>query len=172
MDLSWLSELLRSFSQVLPRPLLLLSNQWGVYFRFGRNPQVVGPRPILFLPLIEHIETLPNHEVPLELFEQTLTTKDGRQVTIQGSLLVRIVDPVLLIRSCGTQWDTVATFHARSVFKAEITAASDEELREFDVQKCRSIIAKRLRKIGVRLLKCDIMEASASWTIKHSGINT
>jgi regulator of protease activity HflC (stomatin/prohibitin superfamily) len=172
MNFAWLSELLQSFSQILPRPILILSNQWGVHFPLGLSPRIVGPRPLIYLPLIESVEILPQHQLTVELGEQTLTTADSHQITICGSLLFRITDPVICFVECGQHYEVVAAYHARAVYQTAITACDVVQLQELDESKSHDEIAERLLEIGIELIECKLIEASKSRTIKHYGIQS
>lgn len=172
MNFAWLSDLLQSFSQILPRPILILSNQWGLHFPLGRSPRIVGPRPLVYLPLIESVEMLPRHQLSVELGEQTLTTADSHQITICGSLLFRIADPVACFIECGQHYEIIAAYHARAVYQAAITACDIVELQELDESESYSEISERLSEIGIELIECKLIEASKSRTIKHYGIQS
>lgn len=170
MSFAWLSQLLESFSGLLPRPVLITSNNWGVYYRLGQPPVPIGPRPAAYLPLIEEIVVMPKYQLTLELGEQTLTTADSHQITICGSLLFRIIDPVLCSVECGNHYELVAAYHARAVYQTAITACEVIDLQEMDEDSIFAQIAERLEGIGIELIEAKLIEASTSRTLKHYGI--
>lgn len=65
-----------------------------VVFRFGRVSSVRGPGLALVLPGAEHAVRVPMTENRLDLLWLDVTTADDVTVTVNGTALMRVTDPV------------------------------------------------------------------------------
>lgn len=52
--------------------------------------------PVIFVPAFTHVERYPRGEYPLDLGLQRILTADGHTVSVNGTCIIRVVDPVAL----------------------------------------------------------------------------
>lgn len=52
--------------------------------------------PVLFIPALCHVERYPRGEYPLDLGLQRVLTADGHTVSVNGTCIIRVADPVAL----------------------------------------------------------------------------
>ena len=65
----------------------------GVHLRCGRVHRVIGEGFHWQYPIIDEIQTIPTSEQAIDLPNQTLTTKDGKTVTVSGTVRYEVVCP-------------------------------------------------------------------------------
>lgn len=99
--LSLLSEFLQPWADLIPRfSHRPTSVEWCIW-----DSVIFGPRvtrwPILHCPALSHIEYYPSTPFPIDLEVQTLRTADGHELTINASIMVTILDPLVLRSSIG-----------------------------------------------------------------------
>ncbi len=99
--LSLISEFLQPWADLVPRfshrPNTV---EWCVWDSPVNKPRTTR-LPILHCPALTHIEYYPSTPFPMDLEVQTLRTADGHELTINASIMVTILDPLLLRESVG-----------------------------------------------------------------------
>ena len=169
---SWLGALLEAVSGIIPVPVLVRSNQHGVYFRGGSAPKLTPKRALVYLPLLEQIHILPAHEYSADPVEQTLTFLDGQEITIWTDCLYRIDDPVKLMASCDDNYEAIINYLVSASVSSVASGReySDETLDSVS-EAIQDELKPRLAYRGITLIECQIVRYSKSRTLNHTGIS-
>ena len=169
---SWLGALLEAVSGIIPVPVLVRSNQHGVYFRGGKDPKLTPKRALIYLPILEQIHVLPAHEYSAEPVEQTLTFLDGQEITIWTDCLYRISDPVKLMAKCDDNYEAIICYLvSASVSHVASERTYGEETLDSISEAIQDELGPRLAKRGIELMECQIVRYSKSRTLNHTGIS-
>ncbi len=102
----WLGSLMEWFGAFFPRLDIIKKTHGGVAFVRGKNVKEVKPGLVLWWPLWTELMTYPVVRQSLNLPSQTLTTKDGKSVTV-GAVVVYTVEDI--ITALTKQWDLAET---------------------------------------------------------------
>ncbi len=104
--------------QIHARPA---SNEWGV-----ADPWIGEPRmftgPYIHIPASTHIEIYTKTEFTIDTGLQSLTTADGKTVSVNATAIIRVVDP-LLLRTVSNYhgWAEWCAMHIRACVQDVIT---------------------------------------------------
>ena len=171
MSWSWLSSLLESCSGIVPYPILIRSNQWGVHFWLGLGPKLLWRRPVIYLPLIEEVHVVPAHQQNSQVTGQTVTLRDGLELTITTEYLYRVYDPLLLMTECDDYYPAVLDYHTAVAVSDTLNDVTRDELlgQEYS-DSLHEALAERFDTLGAELLEVKIIKMARSRTLNHTGI--
>lgn len=156
---AWLGQLGEHFAKAIPTPLMVHANERAVYYRFGRNPREVGPRPYLVLPLVETIEIYSGQREITQTTDQTIE-RDGKEITTSGSCEWRIADVVKVSTECGNEVHGNVAHLVRDVINLYYPNGHYEK-------KLRA----RLRQIGVQLISFAVSDHAKTRALRIFGMN-
>jgi len=112
-----LQPLLDLIPQISPRPA---SNEFGVIDDLWGKPRLFrGPRP--YVPALTHIEYYPSCEIPIDTGLQSLTSVDGKTVSVNATTILSVRDPVLLRSIAGEEWEEYCSMRIRGIVCEIIT---------------------------------------------------
>lgn len=85
--------ILQNLMELMPFRIVM-SYQWGVRWTWGQNPEWKNPGFHWCVPLMHTFDMTSATEEVIDLPTQTVTTKDGKQVSFSCNVGIKIVDPV------------------------------------------------------------------------------
>lgn len=95
--LAWIGQIADSLLSLFPKWEIVRANEAGVKFVRGKKAKLITPGLCPYWPAVTVIETTSTAQKTINLESQTLTTKDGKTVTISLVLVYRIVDAMKAI---------------------------------------------------------------------------
>ena len=124
MSLSELiSGILQPVFDLLPRVATRpAANEYGVVDRWWGGVKVFTS-PLLYVPVLTHVEYWPKCQVPVDQGLQTLTTACGKTVGVNATTIVKITDPVVLrVYASIDDWEVWASMKIRGIVQEVVTA--------------------------------------------------
>ncbi len=103
--------LLDLLPQVHARPA---SNEWGVVDSVWRAPRTFRG-PLLHIPALTHVEVYPSCEIPIDTGLQSLTSVDGKTVSVNATTILSVRDPILLRSIAGEEWQEYCSMRIRGI---------------------------------------------------------
>jgi regulator of protease activity HflC (stomatin/prohibitin superfamily) len=146
----------------------------GVVLRCGKYNRTVGPGWTWILPLnLEQV--LVDNVVPTttELGVQSLHTKDGYHINIQGVLLWKITD-IRKILIDVEDADDALTDAATGIISDMVAENDWDEIRGAGFsRRLKSLIQEQAREWGIRVMKVYISDCSKTRAVRmwHEGIS-
>lgn len=136
--LQWLTNLIQ---QVKP---IIVVNPWerGIRVRLGKHTKLLSPGWHLRIPVVDSV-TMFNNRLRIASFPgQTITTVDGRTVSIAGNVGFRIEDPLAAMMSlqqpeysCAALVQTTAATYIAALPFEELVKGDLEEMAKTDLEK-------------------------------------
>jgi regulator of protease activity HflC (stomatin/prohibitin superfamily) len=153
----WLGSVMRWLGSFLPRMEVVNTTHAGVKFHRGKHVRAIGPGITWWWPLLDETMTYPVVRQSVDLPSQTLTTSDGKPVTV-GAVVVYTVEDVLT--ALTKQWDLAETIQDLSMAAVcDFVTAND-----FEWINSNRVIAKRhLTKRVSEVLEEYGVTAQGAW---------
>ncbi len=170
MDFSWLSDIFNGILKFVPRPLIVRATHGGVKWVFGKGIKEIKPGWRWVWPLTTDWEVIVTARQTNNLLNQSLVTKDMKQVAAGIIVIFSIRD---VIQAIGQKnWDVNTTINdiASSavvdvVTKWTLTDLMQELTGKVEVELTR-VCRGKLRQFGVYVHRCSFTDFSPCKTVK------
>lgn len=163
---SFLKPLLNLLPRIYMRPA---SNECCVVDAWWRKPYL-HRGPILFIPALTHVEYLTAAQVPVDTCLQSLTSADGKSVSVNVTAIVKISDPLLLRESVELEdWTDLASQKVRAVVNEVVTGHNWGDVIERGSDLIFDDSAIDLEEIGIDLLQIVLEDSVVSLPIRLLG---
>jgi regulator of protease activity HflC (stomatin/prohibitin superfamily) len=152
---SWLADLFKG-----ARPyVIVLAWQRGVRVRLGKRTTVLEPGFHWRIPFLDEVRVL-NNRFRVEAFPcVTISTRDGKAVTIAGNVAFRVVDPMAALLAMS-QPEMVLSALAQSVMAQLV--ASAESAAALDARSLQDAALVELREFardkGIEVVFCRLVD--------------
>lgn len=167
----WIGDFLGWCVAWVPRIGLCRKNHGGVKWSFGRAKEI-KPGLYWWCPIWSEVDTMPGARTTARLSPQTLTTKDGRAISVRA-IIVYTVDDYL--KAMVDSWDVTDTINDVGLLaQVEIISQTDfddvrsqmaTEMKKQITSRCRS----ELRTFGIKVEKAFMYECAEATTIRLIG---
>ncbi len=152
MDFAWLNQIFDAILSLFPQRLIVRSTHGGVKWSLWRRPREVRPGWRIYWPLISDVEIIPTARQPISLPIQSLTTLDGTEVAVSGTLACHVVDVLQSIGLKNVDIDETISERAKVAIAKIVMNSKYEDLLIDDVEaalttECRN----QLRRYGVQV---------------------
>lgn len=152
MDLSWLSETMNALRAFFPRREIVRNTHGGVRWSLWRKPREVKSGVRWYWPLITDMDIIPTARQPTSLPIQSLTTIDGTEVAVSGTLACHITNVLQAIGERNYDIDETIAERAKVAIAKIVMNSKYEDLLVDDVEaaltnECRN----QLRRYGVQV---------------------
>lgn len=168
---AWLGQLVEWLGSLIPRIMIVRATHGGVKFCRGHKIKEMKPGLHVYWPIITEIEVIPVARQTHNLPNQTLITRDGKQVTISGIVIYEINNVVKALTKNWDYNDTVSDVSMAALAKvvvetdyAELTSNVDKFCKELTYET-----RKRLRSFGIRVHRVFITDFSQCRVIRLVG---
>lgn len=104
---AWLGQLAEWFGRFVPRVRIIQANEGGVRWKYGYKVSKVEPGLTIYWPLVTRIDVTSTARQTVATGTQTLTTKDGRTVSLSLLLVYRVTNPVAALNNTYEYEDTL-----------------------------------------------------------------
>ncbi len=173
MDFSWLSDIFNGILQFIPRPLIIRATHGGVVWVFGNKVVELKPGWRWVWPLIMDWEIIPVARQTERIQDQSLMTKDKKQVVVRVIVIYSIRD---MVQAIGQRnWDVGTTVNdiaaaavVQVVTKWELNNLL-EEITDKVEEQLTDVTRKELNKFGVTVHKCCFIDFSTCRVYKIMG---
>lgn len=168
---AWLGQLVEWLGSLIPRIMVVRATHGGVKFCRGHKIKVMNPGIHCYWPIITEIEVIPVARQTHNLPNQTLVTKDGKQVTLSGIVIYEIKD---VVRALTKNWDyndTVSDVSMAAIAKVVVEADYQDLISNVD-RFCIGLTKetrKRLKSFGIQVHKVFITDFSNCRVIRLVG---
>lgn len=151
--LELLSEFLQPLLDLVPRMSHRpASNEFMVYDG-PVNGVSVKRWPVVYFPIVSHVEYYPRNEHPIDCGIQKLTDHENEPVIVNATMRIKIDDPVQLRQKAGSEtWEECIAMIARAAVCDAVWAHGTEGIHE-EVAK---VIRWELATLGVDIAKFKI----------------
>lgn len=150
--LGWIGELIRWLAAWVPRIILVTKRERAVKFIRGHTVEV-GPGMHMWWPITTEVEVRPTVRQVMGMGSQTLTTKDGQAVIVDGLLVYSISDLTTYLVENWEAEDSIGEVGQAGIRKAVVSTDFDE------IQKAMADVDNRLTKEAQKLLERFGVEA-------------
>lgn len=157
MGWEWLSQLLHTFTDLIPRPLIVRTDERCIAFIFGRWPRVLSPGWYLAWPLISRYETVAVRR------QVTSRTQRFGESAFRWKVVYEIHDPLALVTNTYDFDETIADFGEiafAAVYRKTETAA------DMLTVKARGRVIHRIRSelapFGVSVIDFSVVSQSTA----------
>lgn len=160
----WLGRIMEFIGAFFPRLVIVKSTHGGVAFVRGRNPRLIRPGLIFYWPLWTEVILYPIVRQSLNLPSQTVTTKDGKTITISTVIVYEVAD---ILKALTVQWDLNETLRdiSMAAVREYAQGASFAELRGKETLALRDTIKKRVTPYGIRTLNAWVTDLAQTKVI-------
>jgi regulator of protease activity HflC (stomatin/prohibitin superfamily) len=157
MGWEWLSQLLHTFTDLIPRPLIVRTDERCVAFVFGRWPRVLKPGWYFAWPLVSRYET-----VHVRRQVTSLTQRFGKYA-FRWKVVYEIDDALALVTNTYDFDETIADF-AEIGFSAVYRTTPDaaDMLSAKARKRVIARIRSELRMFGVNVIDFSVVSQSAA----------
>lgn len=170
--LSLLSEILRIFADLIPRfhgrpP----STGVLVVDAFAVGVRTVQNRPVLYVPILDHVELWETTAVPQDPDIQTITIKSGEAVTINAAYEYQITDPIACREHYGSNYLASMNVAVRAALTQMVQQMDRDDLPGMQTESVADQIAESFASFGVLLLSLSVEECATCRSTRHWGMN-
>jgi regulator of protease activity HflC (stomatin/prohibitin superfamily) len=162
---SWLGKLAEWFGRFFPRLVIVRANEGGVRWKYGKKVLKLEPGLIIYWPLFTVVEVTSTARQTLLTGTQSLTTADGRTVSLSLLLVYRVTNPVAALNNTFEYEDTlddvsktaavdVVSSHAYDWVHEQITG----EVEDTIFRTARN----EMRKYGVSVESASIVDFTSA----------
>jgi len=128
-----LGQFLQIFVDIIPRfAIRPESTEWLLFDSFLFGVHLTCNRPVIYVPIFDHSSYWPKTEQTLDLEKQTLTTTDGKTVSINPEVAFRIVDPIKVRENWGTEYEERIIMTIRGAVQTIICSNEWQDILDMD----------------------------------------
>ena len=146
---AWLNAIFQYFGKFVPQPFIVKWTERGVRYRRGQFPKEVKPGFHWYWPLTSHVEKAEVVWSPQEFKPTTLTTRDGKSLSVGYTMMYKITDIVATHTSTDNFLDSLGEL-AELPLADIVHSHTHEELREMMVLKPGQRRSKLNRELTTR----------------------
>lgn len=165
----WLGQLIQWFGSFFPRWVVVPTTHGWVKFVRGSNVKSGGAGIVWYWPAVTEFEQYPTARQTISLATQTITTTDGKVVSVSGMLVYEIFDLEKILAHTMDPDDTIRDI-AQSSLHDVCSHKSYEELRVGQGKKLDTALRAEARKdledYGVRPLKFTLTTFAPSRVLR------
>lgn len=171
MDFTWLSEVFNAILSLFPRREIVRHTHGGVKWSLWRKPRSMRPGVRWYWPLISDIEIVVTARRPLSLEIQSLTTFDGTEVAVGGTIVFSITNILLAMSEKNYDPEMAVMEISKAAIASIIMAANYEDLVTGATEKqlteeCR----KQLRRYGISVHRATLTDFTTCRSLNLIGI--
>ena len=137
----------------------------GVHLRGGMIHKVIGEGFHWQYPIYDEIQTIPTSEQAIDLPNQTMTTRDGKTVTISGTIRYEVVCPERTLFNV-TDYDESLQVLSMEVIGTEVPLIDHNE----SSKKLRKKVCDRLEGVasrwGINIIEVGITDNAESIAVR------
>jgi hypothetical protein len=155
MGWEWLSQLLHTFTDLIPRPLIVRTDERCVAFVFGRWPRVLKPGWYLAWPLISRYAT-----VHVRRQVTSRTQRFGKHA-FRWKAVYEIDDALALVTNTYDFDETIADFC--EIAFSRVYQCTEQAAEMSSVRSRKKVIARirsALKQFGVNMLDFSVVSQS------------
>lgn len=169
--LQWFGDVMQAILKIIPRILIVRSTHSGVKFVRGEKIVPLKPGIHIYWPVVTEVEIIPVARQTYNLSNQSLLTKDLKEVSVSPVIIYSIND---IVRALARSWDVNDTINdITQLVVVEVVTTHDikEILDGLQIDgvieaKLTQITRKRLKRYGVRVHKCALSDFTTSKVVK------
>ena len=137
----------------------------GVHLRCGKVYRVIGEGIHWQYPVVDEIQTIPTSEQMIDLPNQTLTTRDGKSVTMSGTVRYEVVCPEKTLFNVSDYDESIQTL-SMEVIGVEVPKiehrASSNALKE----KIMESIELAVYPWGINIISVGITDNAVTFPLR------
>lgn len=153
----WLGDIIAWIGDLFPRFTVVRKTHGGVAFVRGKHVKQVKPGLVWWWPFWTELELYPLVRQSLNLASQTLTTKDGKSVTVGAVVVYTVEDPLTALT---VQWDLAETVEDLSA-AAVCDFVTDNDFEWINTN--RTVCKRRLSKAVADVLAEYGVAVQGAW---------
>lgn len=166
-----LAQFIQIFVDMIPRfARRPASTEWMIVDSMYWGPHVMR-RPVVYVPIFDHVEYWPNTEQPIDPDIQTLTTKDNLHITVRPGFSFRIIEPLVTRANWGNDYEARVAMAARGVVQYWYSKHTLDELHKSGDDGISEEIEQHLLANGVELAWFCVEEHVATDAVRVFGID-
>lgn len=165
---SWLSSLIETFSKVIPRLVHVLKTHEAVCFRRGAAARL-KPGMHIYWPVWSAVQEFPIKRQTLNLWTQTLLTKDARTVVAAATVVFEIEDILKALVETYDLQDTIgdmAQSGVKEIIEGKTLLESQVNPGEVDKMLTRAIRSE-LRPFGIRVVRAFLTDFATAVVVRN-----
>ena len=154
----------------LVRPFVVINAyERGVRLRWGRYKDVLEPGPHFIWPLMDYVMLATTVANTLHLHDQSLVTRDGKNVTLCGVVTFQVSDPKVFLLEVEGQYEALSDATYGAV--ADHVCSTDyDTLRNSDSwAKLTSAARRAAKQYGVHIVRLQLSDFTVSKTLRLLG---
>ena len=152
-------------------------DQWerGIVLRFGRFHREIGPGLAWLWPLsVEQLMTLTVVPDPEKLDAQTLTTEDGKIVTVRAVVTYRVIDVKLALLAVSTVRQSLEDACSGEIGRLVCETKADDLVAKRFWTRLTRACAARAEEWGIEVIRVQLSDCAVSrnvrlWTSEPHG---
>lgn len=162
--LAWIGQFAEWIGSFVPRLRIVRSTHGAIKFVKGEPKVVLGPKLLVFWPLVTEFIEYPIVRQGVSLREQTMVTTDDRTIVAGGMLIYTVDDLQLLIGQTYSADQTIKDIALTALHDVLCEMTWEELKREQQrgtlVTKLKNEAQKGLKDYGVRVVKFSLTDLS------------
>ena len=165
-----LIELIYKLLRFFPRFTAIMPDEAAVHLRFGRVVRVFkrGGRFRFYWPLLSEIQIVKSVKRIIDLPSQTITTKDHKTITINGSIKYRIIDPQKALLEVH-DYDQLLQEAGCNAFRESVNGRTAKEFAEefFDcLEEVTEALEEEAESCGLEIQEIYVMDQTISKVLR------
>lgn len=153
---SWLSDFLKIVADLIPRPLIVRSDERVIAFVFGKHPKLIEPGWYIHWPAISHIESV-NIKLQITSRYQRLN-----RTAYKWNLSYRVCDPMKLVLETYDYDETVADLVEMSFGDHHRLNPKDDMCDSKTRIAIQKKVKRELKEIGIDVERFSVSNSSTS----------
>ena len=137
----------------------------GVHLRGGRIHRTIGEGFHWQYPLVDEIQTIPTSEQAIDLPTQTLTTKDGKTVTVSGTIRYEVVCPEKTLFNVSDYDESLQTL-SMEVIGIELPLKNHQEVSVALREGVRNRLEGKASEWGINIIEVGITDNAITFPIR------
>ena len=137
----------------------------GVHLRCGRVHRTIGEGFHWQYPLIDEIQTIPTSEQAIDLPNQTLTTADGKTVTVSGTIRYEVVCPEKTLFNVSDYDESLQTL-SMEVIGIELPLIQHSQSSGVLRQRVRDRLEKAVYGWGINIIEVGITDNAETFPLR------
>jgi len=158
----WINDLLAWVARFVPQLLVVRRTHAGVAFVRGKYPKALRPGIHIFWPIWTSITIYPTVLQSADLAEQTLITKDGKTVAVNGVVLYEVTD-ILALLTTIFEPDRLLKDYCLAAVKRVVCERTLEELLADNTKLDRMLtgrMRRRFAKYGINIVRATLTDTA------------
>lgn len=162
-------EVVKEFWEHLSPFYIVKEYEHGVLLRFGKFHSKVSAGLVWKIPLVDDILTARNSITTIPIQEQSLTTKDGKNVVISSIVKYKITNAKIFLLEVDDALDAINDI-TKGKIKELVINRTWEEVKQLKDTELIEPIAEEVKNWGIKVYYITITDLALVKTIRLMGV--